>query len=154
LEIKLGNLDFSENEWGLLQEYWQSPEKHSEAIEGLKTFYAQKSPATFVEVPQDKSVGYGIKGDQERGMAIYELSCQHCHHPNGESLFELDDSKATFKKLNRNITNSSRFSIYEIIRHGTYPSPGHKPYMPHYTLERMSHQQVEDLRAYIKEMVE
>ncbi|RMF22347.1 MAG: cytochrome c, partial [Bacteroidetes bacterium] len=38
--------------------------------------------------------------------------------------------------------------------YGTYAIPGHKPYMPHYPLERMSKQQVEDLRAYIEQQCE
>ena len=48
------------------------------------------------------------------------------------------------------ITKDSHFSLYQIIAYGTYAIPGHKPYMPHYPLERMSKQQVEDLRAYVE----
>ena len=43
-------------------------------------------------------------------------------------------------------------SIYHVNRYGTKPMGGKKAYMPHYTLEKMSNQQLEDLRAYILEM--
>ncbi len=48
------------------------------------------------------------------------------------------------------MTSSSKLSIYHIIREGTYSEAGHKEYMPLYPLEKLSHQQVEDLRAYIE----
>ena len=38
-----------------------------------------------------------------------------------------------------------------MVRHGTHPAPGHREYMPHYTKERMTDQQVEDLERYILE---
>ena len=40
--------------------------------------------------------------------------------------------------------------MYEVIRHGTYDVLGHQEYMPQYTLEKLSDQQIEDLRAYIE----
>ena len=62
----------------------------------------------------------------------------------------LDESKPTLNWLKRNITSDSDLSIYQIIRHGTYAASGHREYMPLYTQEKMSNQQVEDLRAFIE----
>ena len=87
----------------------------------------------------------------ERGKALYELSCLHCHQGGGVSGYVLDRKRLSFKHLRNNITKDSHFSLYQIIRYGTYALPGHRPYMPHYPLERMSNQQVEDLRAYIEQ---
>ena len=40
-------------------------------------------------------------------------------------------------------------SIFYAARKGSYSQPGYKPYMPNYTAERMSEQQMKDLMAYI-----
>lgn len=123
-----------------------------EAIKKLKSYYMQKSPATFGDNPESKMDGYGLKGRPKMGKAIYELSCQHCHRENGESDVVLDDYKSTFRWLKRNVPANSKLSIYEIIRKGTYSEKGHREYMPHYTLEKLSNQQLEDLRSYIEKM--
>ncbi|MBK6264573.1 c-type cytochrome [Marivirga sp. S37H4] len=149
LQMKVSDLDLSENELAAINEL-VAHQKNDSAINLLKSKYLTKSPATFTEVPESKKEGYPYTGRPEFGKAIYELGCQHCHHPYGESDLVLDNSVYTFKWLKKNITKNSPKSIYEIIRKGTYSEVGHKEYMPHYTLEKMSHQQVEDLRAYIE----
>lgn len=116
----------------------------------LKSKYLQKSPATFGEPPKNKLSGYDHEGDPVLGKAIYELGCQHCHRPNGESDVVLDNSDLTLNWLERHITDNTQLSIYEIVRKGTYAAYGHKEYMPHYTLEKMSDQQLEHLRAFIE----
>ena len=70
----------------------ENAEKQADLIQLVKSKYMQKSPATFVEPPKDKKAGYeGVVGNKERGRAVYELSCQHCHRPNGESDVILDN---------------------------------------------------------------
>jgi len=120
----------------------------------LKSLYLQKSPAHFFDAPPDKSKGYGLKGNPNRGRDLYNLSCLHCHKPGGVSHYILDHSKYSFRHLRKMIPKDSHMSLYQIIAYGTYAIPGHKPYMPHYPLERMSKQQVEDLRAYIEQQCE
>ncbi len=123
----------------------------NERIQIIKKKYLQKSPATFSKPPADKTAGYpNITGVPENGQAIYELGCQHCHREKGESDVVLDNSVSTFRWLKKNIASNFDVSIYEVLRKGTYSAEGHKEYMPHYTLEKMSHQQIEDLRAYIE----
>jgi len=119
-------------------------------LKEIQALFIPKSPATFSDPPTDKDAGYGLKGDANRGQAIYELGCQHCHRQGGGSDVILDDFRSTFKWLERNITDDGPLSIYEIARHGTYSEAGHRPYMPHYTQEKMSDQQLEDLRAYVE----
>ena len=124
---------------------------NEERIIYIKKKFLAKSPATFGQLPESKSDGYkGLDGNPVNGKIIYELGCQHCHREKGESDVVLDDSKATFNWLQRNITANGDLSIYEIIRKGTYAAEGHKEYMPHYTVEKMSNQQIEDLRSYIE----
>lgn len=146
LEIKLSDLNLSDTELAQLEGKGSNKEK----IELLKSKYLQKSPATFVDPPKDKQVGYNFEGDAELGKAIYDLGCQHCHRPNGESEVILDNTDLSLNWLKRHITDNSQKSIYEIIRKGTYSEYGHQEYMPHYTLEKMSDQQLEHLRTYIE----
>jgi len=120
----------------------------------LDSYFLPRSPAHVGEVPADKKAGYGIEGRAGKGKAVYELGCQSCHQAGGESDLVLDDSKKTFRWLKRNITKDDRYSLYEIIRKGTYAEYGHREYMPFYTLEKLSNQQVEDLRAYIEKMAD
>jgi len=151
LQYTLADLDMSTEELDNFSEMIQE-NKTEESIKFLKSKYFQQSPANFFDSPPDKSVGYeGLQGDPVRGRDIYDLSCQHCHQPDGVSHYVMDNSKMTFRQLKRNITKDSHFSLYQIIAYGTYALPGHRPYMPHYPIERMSLQQVEDLRAYIEQ---
>lgn len=116
----------------------------------LKSYYLQKSPATFGELPKSKASGYPHEGDRKLGKAIYQQGCQHCHRPDGESDVVFEDNELSYNYLKRNITADSKLSIYEIIRKGTYSAYGHREYMPHYTLEKMSDQQIEHLRAFLE----
>lgn len=122
-----------------------------ERIEKIKSLYLLKSPATFVDAPSNKAEGYkGLTGNPEKGAIIYKRSCQHCHREKGESDVVLDESTPTINWLKKNINSDSQLSIYQIIRYGTYAASGHREYMPLYTKEKMSDQQIEDLRAFIE----
>jgi len=152
LEVKLGDLDLSPVEYAMLNQLRYDPQNSAQLQELLSEKFLTKSPATFVSAPDDKVQGYPYKGDTDRGRAIYRLSCMHCHQEGEVSGYPLDYSTLTFRHLKNKIPQDSHFSLYQIIRYGTYAIPGHSPYMPHYPIERMSHQQVEDLRAYIELM--
>ncbi len=150
IDFKLKDLNLSESDYQKLNAFDKTG-NNKEAITWLKSFYLQKSPAHFFDAPPSKWDGYkGFKGDINRGKDIYELSCLHCHHPDGVSYYVLEDDLLSFKDLRRTLFKNSHFSLYQIIPYGTYAIPGHRPYMPHYPIERMSKQQVEDLRAYVE----
>lgn len=146
LQIKMEDLNFAENELS----GWDS-KSDSEKIALIKSKYLQKSPATFSHPPENKSEGYDYEGRPELGKAIFTQSCQHCHRSKGESDVVFENDNLTLNWLKNHITDNSDKSIYQIIRKGTYAAYGHKEYMPHYTLEKMSHQQVEDLRSFIEQ---
>ncbi len=150
LQWKLGDLGLSKADLARLNEIRQYPARFEEGRKWLKSLYLQKSPAHFFDAPPDKVKGYGFKGDPAIGKDIYELSCQYCHRPGGVSHLILDDARTTFQWMKKYIPKDSHLSLYQIIAYGTYAIPGHRPYMPHYPLERMSKKQVEDLRAYIE----
>lgn len=150
LELKLSDLDLTEGEKEKIKTSASDTTDSKNLIRLIKSKYQLKSPATFSEGPPDKKNGYGLQGRPEMGALVYNLSCKHCHRPNGESDVIFDDSKTTFRWLKKNMYGNSQLSIYQITRYGTYPEAGHPEYMPHFTLEKMSNQQVEDLRAYIE----
>ena len=149
LEYTLEDIGFSPPEIDSIENLAKKEANHPSLIATIKDKYFLASPATFATPPKNKEKGYELTGDPEKGEAIYELSCQQCHFPNGISEFVMDKSTLTMNKLVRNLDKPDEKSVYHAIRKGTAPVPGHRPYMPQYTLERMSNQQVADLRAYI-----
>ncbi|NND95098.1 MAG: cytochrome c [Flavobacteriales bacterium] len=151
LEVKVADLGLSEAESELLN---RSSLANEDKLKLLDSKFLDRSPATFSELPSDKQAGYPFEGRTDIGRHIYEISCQYCHKEDGVSDLVLDNSRKTFKWLKKNIKKDMRYSLYEIIRKGTYAEYGHREYMPHYTLEKMSHQQVEDLRAYIEQQAD
>ncbi|MDW3649741.1 MAG: cytochrome c [Bacteroidia bacterium] len=150
LEFKLGDLEMNSEQMKSLKNLSENTRTQQDAKELLKSFYMQKSPATFGDAPPDKIAGYGLKGDEERGKSIYTLACLHCHKEGGVSKYTLDHGKLSLRHIRKKIPQDSHMSLYQIVRYGTYALPGHRPYMPHFPLERMSNQQLEDLRAYIE----
>jgi len=151
LQFNLGDLDLSSNDLKRLNTESTDSNKKESLRLWLKTFYAAYSPAHFNDTPSSKEEGYkGLTGNAENGKNIYELSCLHCHKDGGVSHYTLDNSILSFRDLERTIPKNSHFSLYQIVAYGTYAIPGHKPYMPHFPIERMSKQQIEDLRAYIE----
>ncbi len=150
---KLGDLALSAEDYDKLRQAQSRRGPNPEMATWLKSFYRSGSPATFLEVPEDKEEGYaGVeKGNPENGRLIYDISCLSCHNQQGPSNYlKLDHGELSLGMLRRKITSKGHLSIYEIVRHGTYADHGHRAYMPHYTAERMSNQQLEDLRAYVE----
>ena len=116
----------------------------SGVVKGYQAHFLETLP-----LPQRK---LGLQGNMENGKYIYDNSCLQCHDRKyGPAKFKLDNSKLTFKMLARHFNDFSDKSIYQIIRHGTYPEPSNKPYMPLFTKEKMSDSQIEDLAKYILE---
>ncbi|GIK70184.1 MAG: cytochrome c [Bacteroidetes bacterium] len=151
LDYSLGELGLNEKEYELLNKAIKEKRKDASLIKLLKSKYAQKSPALFGDAPYDKKKGYeNITGNATHGAWIYEKSCMFCHDEKRLSNLNLDYEKATFKLLTKNLTLHNEKSVYQAIRYGTKPVPGKRPYMPHYTISRMSNQQTEDLVAFIK----
>ncbi len=149
LELKLGDLEMKDKDYQALQKASNGDNKAS-AAKQLKSYYLSYSPAHFVEPPEDPRKGYSLTGNPDNGQKIYQLGCMHCHENKRYSYFHMDETRATFKYLVNNFANSAHSSIYHASRHGTPPLYGKRAYMPQYSMERMTDQQMEDLRAYIE----
>ncbi|MEM1319945.1 MAG: cytochrome c [Bacteroidota bacterium] len=150
LQYKLGDLDMETSDYQTLEAATQGGDKTS-AREKLKSFYLDFSPAHFVAPPENLREGYPLAGNPDNGELIYKLSCLHCHENKRYSYFHLDVTRQTFKYLVNNFDNYAHSSIYEASRYGTPPLYGKRAYMPQYTEEKMTNQQMEDLRAYIEQ---
>lgn len=148
LELKMGDLDLTDEEFAKIRAAGDSDGK--EIISLLKSKYKQAAPAKFGYSPKDAKAGYAnITGNPDNGAVIYDLSCLHCHEEKRYSMYELDNSKMTFQHLKRHIPKYDRYSIYQVARYGAPSSPGKRAYMPQYSMEKMTDQQLEDLRAYV-----
>lgn len=146
-QIKLGDLDLNKTERSKVMT--ANPSDGEEIINLIKSKYALKSPATFGNSPKDKQKGYPYEGKPEIGKQIFRLSCQACHQKEGVAGLAFEAGELDFRKFKRNIKKSGLYNLYDIVRYGTYTDKGKPRYMPHYTEERMSDQQLEHLRAYI-----
>jgi len=152
LELKMGDLQMPDDLSLKINNALENGEKQNVTLlAGLKSYYLKASPATFSTPLADKKTGYDEVGDLATGEMLYESSCRHCHAEGAVSDFLLDYSKNTFKFLKKNMFKDNDFSIYKIVRKGTYSSPGAVPYMPHYPLEKLSNKQMEGLRMFILE---
>ncbi|MCG8329505.1 MAG: hypothetical protein MI974_17555 [Chitinophagales bacterium] len=154
IDLKMGDLMLSDEDYEMINQSLSKDKNQEKAIALIKSYYLDGSPATFVTPPDDRKEGYPVKGDAANGKLIYELSCLHCHEKERYSFYNLDSSKLSFSHLSKHISRYTRYSIYQVGRWGTSPIPGKKAYMPNYTLEKMSYQQMEDLRAYIEQQAE
>ncbi len=157
LELKVGDLNLTEEETTQINTWINEADKNgkTKGIDLLSSKYAKAAPATFTLTPKDASVGYeGITGNPENGEKIYRLGCLHCHEDKRYSMYNLDDSKLTFKSLEHHLDKYNRYSIYQVSRYGAPSYAGKRAYMPQYSLEKMSNQQLEDLRAYIEREAE
>ena len=151
IDIQMSDLDLAGEELELLQLAVEGKSSRSEGVELIQSKYASHAPAHFILPPDDRKKGTGLVGNAENGKLIYDNSCLHCHYNMRYSYFHLDDHKLSFKHLKRNMGKFTRHSIYQVIRWGVPTKSGKSSYMPQYTEEKMSDQQLADLRAYIVE---
>ncbi len=151
IDLKLSDLNMPENALAEIDAALNGRGDETAAANTLQSYYLDHSPATFTTPPPNRDEGYGLVGDASNGKLIYDLSCMYCHGERRYSFFNLDDSRFTFDFMQRHFNRYTRYSTYQVVRYGTSPMNGKKAYMPHYPLEKMSNQQVEDLKAYISQ---
>ncbi len=149
LELKVKDLNLSASEMEIIKQT-EKGKNNSEALKIIESKYLKASPATFGITPKDAKAGFSnITGHPENGKLIYDLSCLHCHEAKKYAMYELDDDKMTFQHLRRHIPKYDRYSIYQVSRYGAPSYAGKRAYMPQYPIEKLTDQQLEDLRAYV-----
>ena len=155
IDLKLENLVLDQAELDVIESAVYEGQKKEEARKIIKTKYLSNAPAHFMSPPEDYKKGIeSITGNPENGAKIYDNACLFCHERNDYSYYELDSEKLTFKQLKNQMDIYDQRSFYHVVRYGTKPLAGKKAYMPHYTEEKMSNQQMEDLRSYIIQKAE
>lgn len=149
LELKLDDLEINGEEEAIIVKALSKETGTEEAIKIIESKYLKSSPAHFIDPPSAKEDRRKVIGNPENGEIIYNNGCMYCHGERKYSFFNLDHSVLTFKNLKHNLDDYHERSIYQVSRYGTKPAAGKKAYMPQYTLEKMSIEQLEDLKAYI-----
>ncbi len=149
LELKLTDINLTEEE---LKEISSSSSENDKkkSLELIQSKYLQSAPVTFVPPPADRKRGSGLVGNAENGFKIYESSCLHCHYQGKYSYLSLDTTPLSLKHMAKHIDRYSSHSMYQVIRWGVPSKGGRHSYMPQYPLEKMSEQQLADLRAYFE----
>lgn len=147
LEYKIGDLVFTNYEVNLLSKaVTNNPSLASEII---RSRFKQINDATFgtSKIPEIE----GHVPSMRNGEYIYVYGCLHCHAPQNEMTnFDLSMDKLSFKFLEDKLYKYNSFSLSHITRYGTYAVSGRKQYMPQYSMENMSDEQLLDLIGYIK----
>lgn len=147
LEFKIADLVFTPTELGQLGTYVGN--RNKEAITLIKSKYNEINDAHFGTSEIPKIEGYVPKF--ESGEYIYTGGCLHCHAAErGITNFDLGVDKLSFKFLQAKKEKYNSYSISHITRYGTYAISGRKQYMPQYTYENMSDEQMLDLMFYIE----
>jgi len=149
IDLKMDDLNIPSSSMKTIEDALNGKGDMAKAAQMIQSYFLDHSPATFVTPPPNRDEGYGLQGNADNGEKIYESSCLHCHGEQRYSFFNLDQSKTSLAFMAKHFNIYTRYSTYQVVRYGTSPMNGKKAYMPHYTKERMSNQQVEDLKAYI-----
>ena len=151
IDLKVGDVNLTQVDKDYLDYASKNAEDRDKGLLLLDRKYAKKSEATFLEPPEDRKIGVGPTGNPNNGERIYESSCLHCHYQKRYSFLHLDQDEFSLDHLDKKADTYSRHSIYQVSRYGTFSKYGKKSYMPRYPEERMSEQQLADLRAYLRE---
>lgn len=151
-ELKMSDLNLSETTLSKINTAITTKEGQSKVVELIKSKYVQGYDATFMETEARDKRKYGESGDATNGEKIFNSSCMHCHENARVTFTGLINDDLTGKQFWKKRKGYDSWSMYQIVRHGTYPISGRRQYMPLYTEEKMSNQQLEDLMAYIKKL--
>ncbi|PWL30427.1 MAG: hypothetical protein DCO96_05450 [Fluviicola sp. XM-24bin1] len=155
LELKIKDLGLDANTLKNLRKMGKLKQAEKEdLIAKIKGAYIHKYDATFLETMPREQRKYGEGGDPANGEMIYEESCMYCHANARLTYLSLGKNKLDGRMFWNNRTSYRDQSLYQIVRHGTYSKPGRRQYMPLYTEEKMSDEQLNDLMAYLKQLAE
>ncbi|MCT4559906.1 MAG: cytochrome c [Crocinitomicaceae bacterium] len=153
LELKMNDLQLSDSERAQVNNLATLNDKEKQSLLGiLQKKYVRSEGATFLKTMPREERKYGEGGNVKNGEYLYEKSCMHCHFQGRVTHLKLDKDILTARMLERNLTEYNDESIYQIVRYGTYTRAGRNQYMPLFTKEKMSDEQINDLVAYIKQL--
>lgn len=149
LQIKLGDLNLGESDWRKIRILSGSEKDRKELGSWLVSKIMTASPATFIEHQEYKAPTENLDQAYEDGKNIYALGCQTCHRTYGPSQYVLETNRSEFRRFRKHLGDHGDFDAGQIIRNGTHAEPGHLQYMPLYTAERLSENQMNSLVYYM-----
>ncbi len=152
LELHMGDLKVPDTIVSIVEQSIASNVNGSKAVNLMRRYYPEVYPATLVApIPLAKRAEVSpVLNSYQNGKRVYRLSCLHCHANKRFSSFKLDRSQKTFNFLEKHLDTDSRYSIYDALRYSPN-SKANRSNIPHYTAQRMSDQQIQDLRFYISQ---
>lgn len=154
-ELRLSELNLTREQLNQLTRIEQlSPDEKANLLAVLETSYVKGYSAHFDETMPREKRKYGQGGDASSGKFIYENACLFCHKDGRVSNLKLDKDLLSGRMFVNHMQGYSDRSVYQIVRWGTYTMAGRNQYMPRYTKDKMSNQQLEDLMAYIREIAQ
>jgi mono/diheme cytochrome c family protein len=154
-ELKLTDLNLTlEQLTDLMQINQLSQDKKVDLLNVLDASYVKGYAAHFSETMPKDERKYGEGGNVADGKFIYENACLYCHKDGRVSNLKLDNDLLSGRMFVNHMEDYTDHSPYQIIRWGTYTMAGRNQYMPRYTKDKMSDQQLEDLMAYIRQIAQ
>lgn len=155
LELKMGDLGVPDSVLVLVKESMETNLANSRAVNLMRRYYPEVYPATLVPpLPiEEREEVSPVLNDYNSGKAIYRRSCLHCHANRRFANLKLDQSPNSFKLLKKHMDSGSRQDFYDAVRYQP-DSKANRSQPPHYTAERMSDQQIQDLRFYILQQLQ
>lgn len=154
-ELRLKDLNLSENQKKQIQNATSLNSKEkSDLLAVLNASYVQGFSAHFDGTLPREQRKYGKEGNAENGKFIYDNACLFCHKDGRVTYLKLDHDKLSAKMFMNHMEGYDDKSIYQIVRWGTHTMPGRNQYMPRFTKDKMSDQQIEDLMAYLRQLAE
>jgi cytochrome c len=150
LELKIGDLNIPDSILTIAEEAIKTNRNNARAVNLMRRYYQEVYPASLTPpLPiQERSLISPVLNSFTTGKKVYKQSCLHCHANKRYANFKLDRRQKTFKFLKKHFDSPTRYSIYDAVRYSP-GSKGNKTNPPHYTAQRMSNQQLQDLRFYI-----
>jgi len=141
-ELRLADLELAPNLTVATRGGESVVELSTSDIPTIKRLYRQASPGTIEETP----AGGLSAGDPDSGRAVFQQACLNCHapgRPGKEIMFNTPSGLSELPDL-------VEMGMFDTAVRESVPPPSHGQgvYMPEYTLERLSHRQVADLKAY------
>lgn len=154
MELKMGDLELPQEEITMIEQAIETNKDNARAVNTMRRYYREIYPATLVEpipLAERKKIS-PVLNSFSNGKRLYQRSCLHCHANKRYSDYKLDKKQKTFAFLKKHFDEENSYhSIYAAMRY----SPGHKSEKcnaPHFTGERLSDQQIQDLRFFITQM--
>jgi mono/diheme cytochrome c family protein len=151
--LKVSDLDLNSSEKDMISKSSKSSTDKTLALEMIRGKYLDYSDATFTPPPSNRKTGNGLLGDAKNGYLFYKQSCLHCHYQQRYSYLHLDESGMSRAYLRNAVGTYHNNSIYQVTRWGVPPKNGKRSYMPQYTSQKMSEQQLADLLTYLEKGV-